>query len=138
MSIQENKAVVRRLVEAAQVGRDLSVVDELLSPDFVDHSPMAGLLPTREGVKILFAGLHNAFPDLSVIIREQVAEGETVVTRKTFIGTHAGEFLGVPASNKKIEFDVIDMLRVVDGRITEHRHIVDQLGLLQQLGAIAR
>jgi steroid delta-isomerase-like uncharacterized protein len=138
MPTEENKEVVRRLVEGAQIGRDLSLVDDLLAPEFVDRSPMGGLPPTREGVKLLFAGLHAAFPDLRVEIDEQVAEGDTVVTRKTFNGTHEGAFLGVPASRKRVSFEVVDFLRVVDGRIVEHRHIVDQLSLLQQLGAMGQ
>lgn len=135
MTTRDNKAVVRKLVEGAQAGRNLALVDELLDSEFVDHTPMEGLPPTREGVKMLFAGLHAAFPDLRVVIHEQVAEGETVVTRKTFIGTHAGDFLGIPASGRRVEFEVIDILRVVEGRIREHRHMLDRLELLQQLGA---
>lgn len=132
----ENKHVVRRLVEEAQQGRNLQVVDELLAGDFVDHTPMSGLPPTREGVKLLFAGLHEAFPDLKVTIEEQVAEGPKVVTRKTFRGTHRAPFFGVAASGRSVEFEVIDILGVEDGRITEHRHILDQLALLRQLGAL--
>ena len=136
MNHAENKNVVRRLVEEAQQGRNLQVVEELLASNFIDHTPMGGLPPTRDGVKLLFAGLHEAFPDLTVTIEEQVAEGASVVTRKTFRGTHSAPFLGVGASGRSVEFEVIDILRVEGGRIKEHRHIVDQLSLLRQLGAI--
>ena len=136
MSVEQNKAIVRRLVDEAQTQGRLDVVDELIAADFVDHSPFPGVPPTREGVKMLFAGLRAAFPDLRVTIAEQIAEDERVATRKTFRGTHRGDFLGVPASGRPVEFEVIDILTFESGKITEHRVVLDQLGLLRQLGAM--
>ena len=133
---EAHKNIVRRLVDEAQTRGNLAVVDEILADDFVDHSPLAGLPPTREGVKILFAGLKAGFPDLAVTIDEQVAEGEKVVTRKTFRGTHGGEFLGVPATGRPVAWEVIDILTFRGERIVEHRVILDQLGLMKQLGAM--
>lgn len=137
MSTQENRAVVRRVVEEAQAAGNIALVDELFAPDFVDHSPLPGVLPTRDGVRGLFAALHVAFPDLTVTIHDQVAEGDKVVTRKTFAGTHGGEFLGVPATGRAVAFEVIDILRVVDGKVTDHWNVVDRLALLQQLGVVS-
>lgn len=136
MSTDANKALVCRLVKEAQEGGELAVVDELLAEDFVDHSPLPGVPPTRDGVRALFAGLRAAFPDLRVTIHEQIAEGNQVVTRKTFEGTHGGAFMGIPATGNKIAFTVIDILTLRDGKIREHRLVLDQLHLLQQLGAI--
>jgi predicted ester cyclase len=84
---------------------------------------------------MLFGYLRTAFPDLHVRIDEQVAEGEKVVTRKTFLGTHGGEFMGVPATARPVAFEVIDILTVRDGRISEHRVVFDQLSIRQQLTA---
>jgi steroid delta-isomerase-like uncharacterized protein len=137
MSLAENKSIVRRLVDEAQVARNLDVLDELLSDDFVDHTPLEGLPGTREGIRLLFSALHEAFPDLRVEISEQVAEEDKVVTRKTFRGTHGGPFLGVPATGNPVHFEVIDILTLRDRRICEHRVVVDKLGLLRQLGAVA-
>jgi steroid delta-isomerase-like uncharacterized protein len=131
----DNKALVRRLIDEAQSNGNLDVIDELLADDFVDHTPFPGLPPTREGIKMLFGYLRTAFPDLHVRIDEQVAEGEKVVTRKTFLGTHVGEFMGVPATARPIAFEVIDILTVRDGRIYEHRVVFDQLAIQQQLTA---
>jgi steroid delta-isomerase-like uncharacterized protein len=137
MSAIENKAVVRRLVEEVQSGGgNVELVDEILSKDFIDHTPLPGLPATKDGVKVLFTAFHRAFPDLRVTIKDQIAEGEKVTTRKTFTGTHKGDFLGVPASGRNVEFEVIDILRIVDGRVTEHWAVVNQLQLMQQLGAI--
>ena len=136
MSIDQNKQLVRRLVDEAQVAGNLGVIDELFADDFVDHTPLEGLPATREGVRMLFAGMLQAFPDLSIDISEQIAEDDRVVTRKTFRGTHGGPFLGIPATGKPVRFEVIDILTIRDRKICEHRVVLDKLGLLQQLGAI--
>jgi steroid delta-isomerase-like uncharacterized protein len=130
-----NKLLVQRLVKEAQEGGRLEVVDELLADDFVDHTPLPGLPPTRDGVRMLFAGLRQAFPDLRVRIDEQLADGDRVATRKTFTGTHRGPFLGVEPSGNAVSFEVIDILTLREGKIREHRVVVDQLALLRQLGA---
>jgi predicted ester cyclase len=83
-----------------------------------------------------FAMFFNAFPDLHVVIHDQVAEGDRVVTRKTFHGTHQGDLIGIPATGRSVAFDVIDILRVQNGKITDHWNVVDQLGLMHQIGAI--
>lgn len=131
-----NKRLVRRLIEEAQQGGNLAVVDELLAEDFVDHTPLPGLPPTRDGVSMLFAGMRQAFPDLRVTIEEQIADEEKVATRKTFAGTHRGPFLGIPATGNPVRFEVIDILTVRGGKIREHRVVADQLTLMQQLGAL--
>jgi steroid delta-isomerase-like uncharacterized protein len=77
-----------------------------------------------------------AFPDLQVTIHDQIAEGNTVVTRKTYQGTQLGAFMGLPPSGKRMSVEVIDILRIVDGKITEHWVVGDELGMLQQLGAL--
>ena len=136
MSAEHNKAIVRRMVEEAQSRHNLAVVDELFAADFVDHSVPPGLPPSREGVKMQFAMFFAAFPDLHVVIHDQVAEGDEVVTRKTFHGTHQGDLMGIPPSGKPIAFDVIDILRLKDGKITAHWNVVDQLGLMRQIGVI--
>ena len=131
-----NKRIVRRLIEEAQEGGNLAVIDELMAEDFVDHTPLPGLPPTRDGVSMLFAGMRQAFPDLRVTIEEQIADGEKVATRKTFAGTHRGPFLGIAATGNPIRFEVIDILTVRGGKIREHRVVADQLTLMQQLGAL--
>jgi steroid delta-isomerase-like uncharacterized protein len=136
MSAEYNKAIVRRMVEEAQSRHNLAAVDELFAPNFVDHSVPRGLPPGRDGVKMQFAMFFAAFPDLHVVIHDQVAEGDEVVTRKTFHGTHQGDLMGIPPSGRPIAFDVIDILRLKDGKITDHWNVVDQLGLMRQIGVI--
>ena len=135
MSAETNKQMVRRLVDEGQCNGNLAVVDELIAEYFIDHSPFPGLPPTRDGVKMLFGYLRSAFPDLHVRIDEQIADDEKVVTRKTFAGTHRGEFMGVPGGGRPVSFEVIDILTVHDGRICEHRVVFDSQAVRDQLGA---
>jgi steroid delta-isomerase-like uncharacterized protein len=136
MSAESNKEIVRAFVTEAQSRHNLAAVDQYLAEDFVDHSVPPGLPPTREGVKMQFTMFINALPDLEAVIHAQVADADTVVTRKTLRGTHRGELFGVPPTGQPVAIEVIDILRVRDGRITDHWNQVDRLGLLQQLGAL--
>lgn len=133
---EANKQLVRKLIEEAQQGGNLAVVEDLLADDFVDHTPLPGLPPTRDGVSMLFAGMRHAFPDLRVTIEEQIADDDKVATRKTFEGTHRAPFLGIEATGRPVRFEVIDILTVRSGKIREHRVVADQLTLLRQLGAL--
>jgi steroid delta-isomerase-like uncharacterized protein len=135
MQPEENKEIVRRMIQEAQIGGNLAVIDELFAVDFVNHTNFPGMPDSRDGVKLVFGTLQAAFPDLDVSVRHMVAEGDDVVTRKTFTGTHGGDFFGLPPTGRPVAFDVIDILRLRDGRITDHWNVVDMFGLMQQLTA---
>ncbi len=136
MSTEENKAVVRRFVEEVQGHHKLELVDQLFDPSYNDHASGPGIVPGIEGFKQFFGMMLRAFPDLYATIHDQIAEGDKVVTRKTFKMTHKGDYMGVPPSGKQVEFGVIDIFRVVNGRIVEHWMQADMLGMMQQLGII--
>jgi predicted ester cyclase len=133
---EQNKALMRRFVEEYQTNHDDAVLYELLSEDFVDHSALPGMSADREGVKVLFDGFHEAFAGFRAHIDDQVAELDKVVTRKTFTGRHVGDFMGLAPTGKDVVIKVIDIVRISDGRVVEHWNVVDQLGLLRQLGAL--
>ena len=135
MSLQENKAVVRRFVEEVQCQHNLAALDELFSPDFVDRSGMSNP-PTLEGSRRLFTMMFAAFPDMSFVIRQQIAEGDKVLTHKTLQGTQLGPFMGIPATGKAVAVDVMDIFTVAGGKITEHWTVGDMLGMMQQLGVV--
>jgi steroid delta-isomerase-like uncharacterized protein len=133
---EANKTVVRRFIEEYQSGHDVAVAEALLADDFVDHSPFGPFTPDREGVLALFGALFGAFPDLRAVIHAQWADGDDVITRKTFRGTHDGEFMGIPPTGNAVEFDVIDVVTVRDGLMRAHWNVVDALTLMQQVGAL--
>jgi predicted ester cyclase len=133
---QGNKESVRRFVERYQTGADEDAFAEIMHPDVVDNSRPPGIAEGAEGVRQQFDGFRHAFPDFRATILDQIAEGDKVVTRKVFHGTHEGDLMGIPPTGREVEIHVIDIVRLADGRIVEHWNIVDRLGLLQQLGAL--
>jgi steroid delta-isomerase-like uncharacterized protein len=130
------KDTVRGFVEEFQGKRDMTAFAAFLSPELIDHSPMPGTSPGAEGVRQTLAMLWSALPDMRVEIHQQIAEGDSVATRKSFVGTHQGELFGVPPTGREVHLDLIDVVRVEGGQIVEHWNIVDSYGLLQQLGAL--
>jgi steroid delta-isomerase-like uncharacterized protein len=131
-----NKALIRRFVEEVQNRHNVDAFDEFFSPSFVNYDPLPGLPSTLEGAKQLHCMLFAAFPDLTMTIYDQAAEGDKVWTRKTATGTHQGQLFGIPATGRQVSWKVIDVMTVRNGRITEHWVVADVLGLLQQLSAV--
>jgi steroid delta-isomerase-like uncharacterized protein len=138
MSTEENKALVRRMVEETFNRGNVGQADEFLAPDFVEREELPPGLPRdREGVKQLTVMLRSAFPDLKATIEDIVAEGDKVVVRQTWTGTHTGgEFMGVPPSGKAVSIGVIDIIRIAGGKFVEHWGQMDSMGMMQQLGAV--
>jgi steroid delta-isomerase-like uncharacterized protein len=130
-----NEAVVRRWIEEFKTGGDESVSDELRSPRFVNHSAPAGAPTGPEAGKAAFRAMRAAFPDLHVTIEDMLADGDRVVTRQTFAGTHRGEWMGVPATGRAVSWAVIDIVRLEDGLLVDHWAVADLHGLLAQLTA---
>lgn len=136
MPVVENKLLVQNVVDVFNRG-DLDAVDRLFAPDYVDHDPSrAGAQPGSEGVKQAWAALRAAFPDLRVTIEDVVAEGDNVAVRSTSRGTHHGELMGISPTGKSVTIAVIDINRIVDGKLAERWAATDTLSVLQQLGAI--
>lgn len=115
---------------------NFGLLDELLAPEFVDHSPVTGVAPTREGLKQSAMALRTAFPDIRYSIDDSITYGDQVVHRLTATGTMTGELQGVPATGKRASWTEIHIGRGVNGRLTEHWGLVDQLGMLVQLGIV--
>jgi predicted ester cyclase len=137
MSTEENKALVRRFLERVDTG-DAGSVDAFIAPAYTDHNPppFPDLAPGIAGARQAFAIALSAFTDFHHTVEDQVAEGDTVVSRITGTGTHTGEFLGVPPTGKRVTMTGLTIHRIADGKLIEHWAQIDALGLLQQLGAI--
>jgi serine phosphatase RsbU (regulator of sigma subunit) len=118
MSVEENKALVRRFLEEQAKG-NVDVIDELLSPDFVDRSLLPGQGPTREDFKRAVTEILDAFAIINFTIEEQIAEGDTVVTKYEERSVIRGEFAGLPPTGTEENFEGIYIHRISDGKIIE-------------------
>jgi steroid delta-isomerase-like uncharacterized protein len=136
MTSAENKTVVNRFVEEVINQGRLEQADELVVPDFVELDPLPGQQPGREGLKEVIAQMRAAFPDIHWVLDEMVAEGEKVVSRFTWSGTHRGTFLGVPATDRSISVKGVVIDRIVEGKMVDSRILMDGLSMMQQLGAL--
>ncbi len=138
MSTQENKAIVRRLLEDIWSNGKLDVVDEIFTTNFVRHGPaLEGEVSGREGFKRLVSMYRSTFPDLRTSLEDQVAEGALVVTRWTARGTHRGELMGTAPTGKSATITGVLINRVAGGKIEAEWAYYDALGMLQQLGVPA-
>ena len=138
MLSETNKTVSRRFFEEVFGQGKLNVLDELIAKDHVNSGPgtLPGLPTGPEGTKQLVTVYRKAFPDLHFTIDEQIAEGDKVVTRWTAHGTHKGELVGIPATDKLATVTGLSVDKFVNGKIVNTWGIFDQFGMMQQLGVI--
>lgn len=133
----ENADLIKRFYEEAMGGGNLDLIDELASDDIVDHEEgLPGQPGGKEGVKFFVGKMRQAFPDIKVTVDVTLDQGGLAAGRAIMRGTHQGEFMGVPASNKSVEVESIDIIRVEDGKVAEHWGVTDTMSLMQQIGAI--
>jgi predicted ester cyclase len=138
MGADENRRVVNLMIQQIQNDKRLELCDVLFSEAFVNHTPAAGVSNDRAGMRQIFSRTHAGFPDGRVVVEDQIAEGDRVWTRKTFTGTHTGPFAGVAPTGKRVRYEVVDILVVRGGKLSEHWAIVDRLDIAEQLGLIQR
>ncbi len=135
---EENKAIVRRYYQEIWSEGELSLVDELFSPNYENHDPATPgeVLRGREAFKQFVGGFRTAFPDLKITITEQYAEGDTVVSGWTAGGTQRGPLMGMPASGRAGAVRGVTITHFAGGKIVRDDAVWDTLGLLKQLGAV--
>ena len=137
MPTELNKALYRRMIEEVFNGGNINLVDEYLAPDFIEREELPPGVPRdREGVKQLTTMLRNAFPDFKATIDDMVGEGDKVVARMTWRGTHKGDFMGIPPTGKSVSFGVIDIVRFAGDKFVEHWGLMDSTSMMQQLGVV--
>jgi steroid delta-isomerase-like uncharacterized protein len=125
-----------RLYELINAG-DIDGFGDLLAEDFIEHEETPGLAPTKEGVKTFFRAYRGAFPDLRMEAQDFVAGGDKVVTRLRATGTNKGDFMGMPATGKSVDVQLIDIMRYGDdGLVKEHWGVIDIMAMMQQLGVV--
>jgi steroid delta-isomerase-like uncharacterized protein len=130
-----NKTIVRRLYEEVWNQLRFDVLEEITSPDEVNH-PYPGYVPIGgpEAGKQFIMDYHASFPDLKITINNLLAEADKVAVHYTVRGTHQGAFLGIPATGKQVAVDGMGFFRIANGRIVETWFQWDRMGVLQQLG----
>ena len=137
MSVEENKAIVRRYFEEVWDKGNLAAEQEFVATDVVVHAPpLPGAAPGVQGAIQVVTMFRTAFPDLKVIIEDLVAEGDKVVQRWTSHVTHQGNLMGIPPTGKQVTLTGINIFRFAGGKIVERWGELDTLGILQQVGAL--
>jgi len=134
----EAKAVVRRNTEEVQGKGRFEVFEQLFADDFVDHTtqPGTGMTPDKAGVRKLYVSIREAFPDFHADMRWQIAADQLVMTYKIYHGTQSGPILGVAPTGRTVAFETVDVMKVVDGKITDHWGVANLLKMMVQLGAV--
>ena len=133
-NLENNKALVREWLRAVIETGDDERVCRIMAPDCVDHDPAPGQAPGRAGHLAKLAYVRSVFSQRQLTIEHLIAEGPFVVDHWTFEGLHDGApFLGAPATGARVRFRGIDIVRIVDGRITDIWHVEDFLSALQQV-----
>jgi steroid delta-isomerase-like uncharacterized protein len=130
------KAMAQRwFAEVMNEGKE-EVIDELCAENFVDHDPLPGTSPDRQGIHDFVKQVRAAFPDIEMTADDILVEGDGLAVRSTVRGTHQGEFMGIPASGKKVEVSNYDFVRFENDQVVEHWGTIDSAALMEQIGAV--
>lgn len=131
---EQNKTIVARFNKDFIECGDINAFNEIIDPAFINRTAPPGVPTGPEGVQYFFNHfLKPAFPDLKVEIERQVAENDLVTTHKKFHATHSGDFMGMPASGKTVVMEVMDIIRLNNGKFVEHWNVLDWQQVIQQL-----
>ena len=133
VTLERNKAVVRRFIDEIFLGGNFDSVDELLTEDFMPHT-WGSMQPGRNGLKEAIERVQSGISDERMRIDDVIAEGDRVAVRLTSSATHTGDFMGMPPSGKRYEIGEIHIFRLQDGQVAEHWHQADFMGMMKQLG----
>jgi steroid delta-isomerase-like uncharacterized protein len=137
MGTEDLKKLNERFNDEVFRRQNINAIDELLTDDFVEHTPAPGQATDRQGAKDFIGMMLKAFPDIDFTIDSQIAEGDMVSSVGKMTGTHQAPFMGVPATGKKISIQVMDTGKVRDGKFAEHWGMVDVPAMMTQLGVPA-
>lgn len=132
----DDKPMVQEFYDALSAGTDIdATIDRYMAEDFVEHEPWPGMEPTREIPRQGFQMMRAAMPDFAITVHEMLQDGDKVVVRATFSGTHQGELMGFAPSGKRVEIPVIDIHQVREGRIVAHWGVSDMSAVMGQTGS---
>lgn len=132
---KENEILITRYFEEVWNQGKLDVLDEIISPDYINHNPgMPDPIPGPAGLKPIVKAIREAFPDLHYTIDNMVISDDQVAVHVVMHGTHAGDFFGIAPTNKKIYINQMQIERIKNNKIIEHWRVTDDMALLKQLG----
>jgi steroid delta-isomerase-like uncharacterized protein len=134
MGSADVKQLNERFNEEVFRQKNVNAIDNLLTDDFTEHTPAPGQATDRQGAKDFIGKMMQAFPDLDFVMESQIAEGDMVSTIGRMTGTHKAEFMGIPATGRKISIPVMDTGRVRNGKFSDHWGLVDVPAMMNQLG----
>ena len=135
MGVEENKAAVMRAIDYWNAHDDRYY--EVYADGVVAHGFPPDVTPDIDGIRAMFGGMWVAFPDLHGDLQHLVLEEDTAAVHFRVTGMHEGEFMGIPPTGKRIDIEVMAFLRFTDeGKIAERWTVMDQVGMLNQLGAM--
>jgi steroid delta-isomerase-like uncharacterized protein len=132
----DNAAIVRQFVEEVLNQGDIDGLGRFMSEDIVQHVPFPSQDPGLSGFQDMLRSARVAFPDIRWSVEEQMVDGDRVLTRFAWTGTHLGPFLGVPATGRRVSVSGMALDRLVEGKIKETRFLMDTFGLMTQLGVL--
>ena len=138
MSEARNVATLERFVEEVINQGQFEAADELVEENFVELDPFPGQQQGREGLKDVIRMMRIGFPDIHWTVEETIASGDKVVSRFKWTGTQRGEFLGIPATGRKVTVPGVVIDRLNGGKMADSRILMDTLGMMQQLGVVPR
>jgi steroid delta-isomerase-like uncharacterized protein len=134
---EATRLAAQRFTDEVLNGRDLGAsLTELVVEDFVEENPLPGQGPGRAGLAWILDAMFTAFPDLYWHVHETIVEGDRIMTYSTWTGTHRAEFMGIPATGRRVSVEAWTKDRYSDGRLVQSRIIMDVLGMLTQLGVV--
>lgn len=136
MSLEENKAVIRRMTDEFYNQGNIESAEQFFADTYVHHDPASPQVRDRDGLKIMVRAFCTGCPDLHIMIDDLLADGDMVTKRWTFHATHTGDLSGMPPTGKGITMSGLELFRLANGKIVECWSAYDNLSLLQQLGVI--
>jgi len=132
--VEQNKEWVKQFYSEILTNGRVDLVDSLVAENYQEHEPLPGYASNKEGLKDFFIMMRKAFPDLANDVKFMVAEGDKVVSYITMTGTHKGDYMGATGTGKIFKIQVIDIIKVVNGQMTEHWGVGDYMTMMEQLG----
>ena len=132
MSAKKNKKIIRNIFEKGMNKKDMSAIEKYIDPQYMNHDmPMPG--PGPAGLKAVMDQFFDAFPDMHIILEEEIGDGDYVATRGYWTGTNKGSFMGMPATGKTVKASFMDFWKLKDGKCVENWVRMDNAAIIQQL-----